>query len=192
MYYCSKYMKYTCYTCEHTLFYLLSTQNICLHPVIVIHFSPHFYFVVRMPAQQSLRVFSSLCKSTLSTSINSLNLPLRAEARRVATAIEQARQCTVVAAEPFSDDDERFFALRSVKTAVKKYVDLVARGNPPVILKENGNLPDVVNVSEQPDAPSVPTENDVTKVLAEDFNAMKQEIFLCNKPRIWMIETGFF
>ena len=138
-------------------------------------------------AEYSASHYKSLCES------------IRLEARKVGNSIRCAREAAAYAALDYSDDVEREDARRKATHALRQYVALVAKGNPPIHLDEQGRVKLSENAITEGNEEGLKKEdeiakpeNDVMKILAEDVEALKHEIFMANKQRVWMAWRGWF
>lgn len=146
-------------------------------------------------------------QSELTTRISALPASLLPSARRLLTAISDARDAATGAHAEGSDDDERLEAVLKAKYALSLYVDLVAKGDPPIrlsphashvldddtyqneqqgdIVKNDGRAKSLVGNVLEP-------RNDVMRALGEEVHQMKDDVFLANRQRIWLGWHGWF
>lgn len=139
--------------------------------------------------------------------LRALAYPIRGEARSVADAVKDARVATAVAGEEGSDDVERGDAVQLTKIALKRYVRLVKNGNPPIQLSENASRicagPDekasieeksntVAGTQSRIELRAPEARNDVMHLLGDEVQAMKQDLFMSNRQRVWIGWRGWF
>lgn len=145
--------------------------------------------------------------SDLTIRISSLPTSLIPSAHRLLAAISDARDAAAEARAESSDDDERRDAVRKAKHALSLYVDLVARGDPPVRLSPNASqvLDDGAHKNEQQGSTIrnegkpkslvgnvLEPRNDVMRALGEEVHQMKDDVFLANRQRVWIAWHGWF